>query len=151
MRRAVDDAKRRLWRERLGRFARSGQTVAAFCSAEDVSVPTFYQWKRRLAAESVRWRRRRAATSSSVTRVRSSSSVKRGATCGSLNGAARSMRVNRAGAFLPVRIEGATLVEMELPNGARVRVPSGELAALGAAIAAAGRIPARVEVETPRC
>jgi hypothetical protein len=124
MRRVVDEAKQRLWRERLARFARSGKKVAAFCSAEHVSVPTFYQWKRRLASESARRRSRRAGSSSSV---------------------------NRAGTFLPVLIEGATLVEMDLPNGARVRVPSGDLAALGAAIAAVGRIPARVEAEAPRC
>jgi hypothetical protein len=124
MRSVVDEAKRRLWQERLARFARSGKKVAAFCSAEHVSVPTFYQWKRKLAAESAKCRSRRAGASLSV---------------------------NRAEAFLPVRIEGATLVEMELPNGTRVRVPSGDLAVLGAAIAAAGRIPAQVEAETPRC
>ncbi len=124
MRRAVHEAKRRLWRERLARFACSGKKVAAFCSAEHVSVPTFYQWKRKLAAEAVRRRSRRAGTSLSV---------------------------NRTGTFLPVRIEGATLVEMELPNGTRVRVPSSDLAALGAAIAAAGQVPAQVEAETPRC
>jgi len=124
MRRVVNEGKRRLWRERLARFARSGKKVAAFCSAEHVSVPTFYQWKRKLAAESVKRGSRRAGTFLSV---------------------------NRGGAFLPVRIEGATLVEMELPNGTRVRVPTGDLGAIGAAIAAAGRIPAQVEAETPRC
>jgi len=124
MRRVVDEAKRRLWRERLARFARSGKKVAAFCSAEHVSVPAFYLWKRKLASESVRRRSRRARTSLSV---------------------------NRTGTFLPVRIEGAMLVEMELPNGTRVRVPSSDLGAIGVAIAAAGHIPARVEAETPRC
>ena len=133
MRRVVDKARRRLWRQRLARFARSGKTVAAFCSAEQVSVPTFYQWKRKLAAESVRERRRRAATSLPVNRAAASSSVTGGR------------------AFLPVRIEGATLVEMELPNGTRVRVPASDLAALGAAIGAAGRVPARGEAEAPRC
>jgi hypothetical protein len=142
MRRAVDEARRRLWRQRLARFGRSGKTVAAFCAAEQVSVPTFYQWKRKLAAESVRHRRRQAATPSLRTRVRSSSSRKR---------AAGSSSVNGGGTFLPLWIEGATLAELELPNGARVRVPARELAALGAAIAAAGRVPARVEAETPRC
>jgi|MudIll2142460700_1097286.scaffolds.fasta_scaffold152120_3 hypothetical protein len=134
MRRVVDEAKRRLWRERLARFALSGKRVAAFCSAEQVSVATFYQWKRRLAAEGVRRRSRRAGSSSSGNQAATSR-----------------MSVNRGGTFLPVRIEGATLVEMELPNGARVRVPARELAALGAAIAAAGRIPAQSEAETPRC
>jgi hypothetical protein len=124
MRRAVDEAKRMLWRERLVRFARSGKKVAAFCWAEHVSV-------RRFTSVSGSWRRN-----------------PRGVGVG---GAGSSLSVNRTGAFLPVLIEGATLVEMELPNGARVRVPSGDLAALGAAIAAAGRIPARGEAETPRC
>jgi len=133
MRRVVDEGKRRLWRERLARFARSGKKVAAFCSAEQVSVPTFYHWKRRLAAESGRRRHRRAGSSSSGNRAAASSSV------------------SPERAFLPVWIEGATLAELELPNGARVRVPAKELAALGVAIAAAGRIPAQGEAETPRC
>ena len=36
--------------ERLDRFRSGEQTVAAFCAAEGVSVPAFYQWKRQLAA-----------------------------------------------------------------------------------------------------
>jgi hypothetical protein len=42
-------ATRQLWTDRLKRFRTADQTVAAFCAAEGVSVPTFYQWKRRLA------------------------------------------------------------------------------------------------------
>lgn len=37
-----------LWLERLNRQAVSGQTVAEFCAAENVSVASFYQWRRRL-------------------------------------------------------------------------------------------------------
>jgi hypothetical protein len=37
------------WVERLERFAQSGQTVAQFCQDETVSVPSFYQWKKKLA------------------------------------------------------------------------------------------------------
>jgi transposase len=44
-------ATRQRWVERLARFRSAEQTVAAFCAAEGVSVPTFYQWKRTLAAE----------------------------------------------------------------------------------------------------
>src|SRR3954463_10748790 len=44
------DATRRVWAERLDRFRRSGQTVARFCAAEGVSEPSFYVWKRTLAA-----------------------------------------------------------------------------------------------------
>jgi hypothetical protein len=47
--RGTNEAKRREWAERLERYRRSGQTVAAFCSHERVAVPTFYQWKRKLA------------------------------------------------------------------------------------------------------
>lgn len=124
MRRVVDEAKRRLWRERLARFAGSGQSVAAFCAAERVSVPTFYEWKRKLASRSVGCRKRR--------------------THGSASG-------NPVQAFLPVRIEGMTVVQIELPNGTRVRVPSTDLQAMGAAIAAAGSVPVRTEAEGASC
>ena len=43
-------ATRQLWVERLQRFAASGQRPAAFCAQEGVSLPSFYAWKRRLAA-----------------------------------------------------------------------------------------------------
>jgi hypothetical protein len=39
------------WVERLARFVSSGLRPADFCAAEGVSLPSFYQWKRRLAAE----------------------------------------------------------------------------------------------------
>ncbi len=44
-------ATRAKWVERLARFRAAGQTVAAFCAAEGVSVPAFSQWKRVLTAE----------------------------------------------------------------------------------------------------
>ena len=45
----VPDARQR-WTERLARYRASQQTVAAFCATEGVSVPSFYFWKRKLAA-----------------------------------------------------------------------------------------------------
>lgn len=42
---------RELWLDRLARFPSSGLTVAQFCAIEAVSVPSFYSWRRRLAAE----------------------------------------------------------------------------------------------------
>jgi hypothetical protein len=42
---------RELWVERLARFPASGLTPAQFCALEAVSLPSFYSWKRRLAAE----------------------------------------------------------------------------------------------------
>jgi len=44
-------ATREVWLERLARFPSSGLTVAQFCAIEAVSVPSFYSWKRRLAAQ----------------------------------------------------------------------------------------------------
>ena len=44
-------ATRQAWVERLQRFADSGLSPAQFCAAEGVSLPSFYSWKRRLAAQ----------------------------------------------------------------------------------------------------
>lgn len=46
-------ATREVWLDRLARFPASGLTVAQFCAIEAVSVPCFYSWKRRLAAEAL--------------------------------------------------------------------------------------------------
>lgn len=37
-----------IWQQRLDRYELSNQTVTVFCETEGVSVPSFYQWKRRL-------------------------------------------------------------------------------------------------------
>jgi transposase len=42
---------RAAWEERLTRFGHSGLRPAQFCAQEGVSLPSFYAWKRRLAAE----------------------------------------------------------------------------------------------------
>jgi transposase len=39
---------RRLWGERLQRFADSGTTVVAFCQSEGISSHAFYYWKNKL-------------------------------------------------------------------------------------------------------
>ena len=39
---------RRQWRERLRRFSSSKFSVAEFCRREKVSVPSFYQWRKKL-------------------------------------------------------------------------------------------------------
>ena len=40
------------WQQRLERFASSGLTVAAFCRGEQLSLQSFYYWKRRLVPAS---------------------------------------------------------------------------------------------------
>lgn len=38
------------WRARLARFEHSQLTVAEFCEVENISVASFYQWRRKLEA-----------------------------------------------------------------------------------------------------
>ncbi len=38
------------WRQRLARFAASGQQVKSFCQSESVSEAVFYRWRKQLAA-----------------------------------------------------------------------------------------------------
>ncbi len=45
--------KRDEWERRLGRYRQSACTVAEFCQQEDVSVASFYYWKRQCDAVSL--------------------------------------------------------------------------------------------------
>ena len=49
MSRSVRDQKRSQWRKRFQRFGRSKLTVTEFCRRERVSVPSFYEWRRKLS------------------------------------------------------------------------------------------------------
>ncbi len=112
MARAADWSKRQAWQARLQRFEQCDLTVAAFCQAEGVSVASFQQWRRILGHHPAA--RRYARQTSTKSRQ----------------------------AFLPVEIVGSATIEIQLPNGARLTVPAGDLAALEAAVAAVGRLPA---------
>jgi len=48
MARSSDSVKARQWQRRMRRFERSRQSVARFCRDEQVSVPSFYQWRKKL-------------------------------------------------------------------------------------------------------
>jgi hypothetical protein len=48
MARSSCPVKRQQWVDRLRRFSDCGQTVARFCGAEGVSVPSFYNWQKKL-------------------------------------------------------------------------------------------------------
>ena len=45
-----DSVKVRQWQRRMRRFERSRRSVARFCRDEQVSVPSFYQWRKKLRA-----------------------------------------------------------------------------------------------------
>lgn len=51
--RAFNSGKEQLWRARLQRFQSSGMSVTRFCQREQISVPSFYQWRKRLGISTV--------------------------------------------------------------------------------------------------
>ena len=51
-----------LWTERLQRFQSANLTVADFCRREAISVPSFYNWKKRLNQHSTSKRLRKQRT-----------------------------------------------------------------------------------------
>ena len=50
MARPASSHKRSEWRQRLRRFAQSKASVSEFCQREGVSVASYYQWRKKLAA-----------------------------------------------------------------------------------------------------
>lgn len=44
-------ARESAWRDRLSRYASSGQSIEAFCQSESVSSASFYGWRSRLRAQ----------------------------------------------------------------------------------------------------
>ena len=51
---AVNSSREELWRSRLGRFQSSGLSVTRFCQVERVSMPSFYQWRKRLGVSTAK-------------------------------------------------------------------------------------------------
>ena len=110
---SADAAKRQEWSRRLERFAESDLTVTAFCNREQVSVPAFYQWRRKLAVP-----------------------ARRGAVASSRPGAPAVGQQT----FVAVQITQAASVRMRFPNGVELWLPQGDAPLLSAAIAAAGNL-----------
>jgi hypothetical protein len=137
MARWVEDDRERLWRGRLRRFDRSGGlTVVEFCAAEGVSVASFYQWRRRLAAD-----RARPAVGQPA------HAIFRGVRSRS----ASTPRLSSQTRFVPVRLSGGAAVgiEIHLPNGARVCFSGGDPETLRVAIESAGRLDGAQPTEGP--
>ena len=106
-------AARAAWAERLARFPGSRLSPAQFCAAEGVSLPSFYSWKRRLAAEAL------------------------GPDAGQAPGLDTGPRL------LPVRLQApAAPVEVVLPSGAVLRLTPGcDLAFVRLLLEALGALP----------
>jgi transposase len=126
MSRSADSGKRQVWRQRLRRFSSSHLTVAAFCQAEGVSVPSFYQWRRILGQAAAEKSRHPPTT--------------------------HDFRPSTVGgqSFVPVEVVRSTSIEIYLPNGARLTIPAGDQTSLDAAVAAVGRLP-RASEEVRSC
>ena len=52
---------------------------------------------------------------------------------------------------LSIKAAQTAVIEIHLPNGARLAVPAGDQATLEAAIAAVGRLPRTADVEVKAC
>ncbi len=62
----TSDQRHALWSERLARFQATDVTVLEFCRREAISVPSFYNWKKRLNQTSTSKRRRRRTAASNA-------------------------------------------------------------------------------------
>lgn len=110
--------KAALWRERFRRYERADVTVAEFCRREGVSVPSFYQWRKRLAQSSANERSKRTVQRRTVAPAH-------------LPGTAR----EHVPAFQQVVLSHGGVVAIELPSGVRVELPADQLPLVRAVMA----------------
>ena len=104
-----DGDKERTWRRRVRDWRRSGLSVREFCDWQALSEPSFYAWRRELAQRN-RERTARRALPKSASEGRTP-----------------------AARFLPVQVvpdavldSGAgSCLEVHLPTGVRLRIPTG--------------------------
>ncbi|HEY4340274.1 MAG TPA: hypothetical protein VGM97_10050 [Steroidobacteraceae bacterium] len=124
-----DPAKERFWRRTLQEWRRSGLSVREFCDWQSLSEASLYAWRRELAK-------------------RDGEAVPRGAPPARNRSTARSP-------FVPVHVvadaasdsRASDLLELHLPTGVRLRVPSGfDRQTLTDVLNALGH-----GVEAPRC
>ena len=120
MGRSKPSERHAVWRERLVRFRDAGLSIAEFCRREQVSEPSFYQWRKRLNG----WAKNGRVASRSA--------------------AAKVAPGNPRQSFLELSLPPSPrpgFVEIELPSGAIVRIADGRPEVLLAAIQAAGQLP----------
>ncbi len=134
MARTVDYDYQGVWRSRLRRFETCGLTVTKFCDDEEISVASFYHWRKRLAAQQADSRLRPACVQVSATPTAKKDSVP------SLP-------------FVPVQVRPTAVaaIEIHLPNGARVCLPGGDAELLRVAIESAARAYGAIVSEAGTC
>lgn len=99
-----DRSREQFWRETVASWQRSGQTVRSFCAARRLSEASLYAWRRELAR---RDRERRPS-------IRKLSPAR---------------PKSPAAKFIPLQVLPSVLIEVVLPTGLIVRLPSGADAA----------------------
>jgi transposase-like protein len=124
MGRGIDAGRHVMWRQRLERFAGWTGTVAEFCRREGVAQPTFYQWRKRL---------RLIGAPATEDAAKAVPDAPRGA----------DQAPQGHVPFVELSWAGTAAVEIELPNGAVIRVPADREGALRVAIRAAGECESR--------
>lgn len=118
MGRSADVEVVRQWRDRVGRWRRSGLSIVEFCRREGISQASFFAWRKRLAGED-------AARGRGGPRVKET------------NGAGRFVQLS------PSAWSQSSGVQIRLPSGAVVALPVDASAELvTAAICAAAAMPA---------
>lgn len=122
MARRADQRKVAEWRGRFERFRRGGLSVARFCAVERVSVPSFYQWRKKLQH--------------SPTMVHSALVP---------SGASDIGRVSVAPSFAAVRLVGPASMTAQLRGGTLLEIPLGDLQALALVIETLVRVEASRE------
>ena len=96
------------WRGRLAKYRKSSLSVTEFCRQQGVSVPSFYQWRKRLSGNRDVVHAKPQKPSQAKTP-----------------------------SFVPVGVSPTAFAEIEFPNGLRVRIPASHPEALQQAIMAA--------------
>lgn len=113
MARGTSFRKEQEWRQRLARFRRANLSVVEFCLDEDISQPTFYYWRKRLADQA-----------------------------GSASAAEQAPKLEcpRPDLFVPLRLTGASaggsLITVALRGGTRLEIPLADPSAARTVIAA---------------
>lgn len=99
--------KEAYWRKMVRQQRRSGKTVRQFCKDHGLSEASFFSWQREIAV-----RDRQAV---GTTQDGTSSSRKKPAAPPPVN----------AAAFIPLRLSGASAMELVYPRGHVLRIPAG--------------------------
>ena len=122
MPRGIDPVKLQEWMERFDRFRKSGQSARRFCASENVSQPSFYQWKQRISTldgHVERQDRKNTSASNSLGRqsIAKATAIGNGSSSESTSSSFQSVQIT------PV-ISGPQNTTIRLPSGVEIELGS---------------------------